>query len=100
NVDSLARQIGADRKTFEASVEVGTKGSFLLSRRARSKTILLNPLYFSENADVFIDHAAKCGATGIRTTMQLVQKAQGWPLSLIERTGEIAGTKISPQDVQ
>lgn len=29
-----------------------------------------------------------------------VQSAQGWPLSLIEKTGEIAGTKISAEDIQ
>jgi len=99
NTDSLAGQLGADRKSFNASIELGEKGSFLLSRRARSKTILLNPTYFSENAELFADHVAKCGAGGIKRTLELIRKAQGWPLPLIERTGEISGTKISPDDI-
>jgi hypothetical protein len=99
NVDALAGKIGIERKTFDASVEIGTKGSFLISRRARSKTVLLNPTYFSENADVFADHVAKCGATGVQKTLKLIQSAQGWPLSLIEKQMEIAGTKIDKDDL-
>lgn len=99
NVDALAGKIGVDRKTFDASVLIGTQGSFLVSRRARSKTVLLNPTYFSENADVFADHVAKCGAKGVEKTLKLIQSAQGWPLSLIEKQMEISGTKIDKDDL-
>lgn len=99
NVESLAGKLGADRKSFDASVEIGTKGNFLISRRARSKTVLLNPSYFSENADVFIDHVAKCGAQGVKNTLSLIQKAQGWPLSLIEKNREIGGCSITNDDI-
>ncbi|WP_445156701.1 hypothetical protein [Halomonas sp. E14] len=99
NADSLANKLGADRKAFDSSVEIGTKGNFLLSRRARSKTVLLNPSYFSENADIFVDHVAKCGAKGVERTLQLIQSAQGWPLSLIERTGEIGSRKVTVDDI-
>jgi len=100
NCDALAGKIGTDRKSFDASVEIGTKGSFLFSRRSRSKTILLNPTYFSENAEVFADHVAKCGANSVHNTLKLIRSAQGWPLSLIEKRGEILGSKISVDDVQ
>lgn len=100
NADALASKIGTDRKSFDASVEIGTKGSFLFSRRSRSKTILLNPTYFSENAEVFADHVAKCGASSVQKTLKLIRSAQGWPLSLIEKKGEILGTKISVDDIQ
>ncbi len=99
NVDALAGKIGIERKTFDASVAIGTQGSFLVSRRARSKTVLLNPTYFSENADVFADHVANCGAKGVEKTLKLIQSAQGWPLSLIEKQMEIAGTKIDADDL-
>lgn len=99
NADSLAGKIGTDRKSFDASIEIGTKGSFLFSRRSRAKTILLNPTYFSENAEVFADHVAKCGASSVQKTLKLIQSAQGWPLSLIEKTGEISGTKINAEDI-
>ena len=99
NADSLAGKLGADRKAFDSSVEIGEKASFLVSRRARSKSILLNPTYFSENADVFADHVANRGANSVKRTLELVRAAQGWPLSLIVSTGEIGGRKIDPQDV-
>lgn len=100
NADTLAGKIGTDRKSFDASIEIGTKGSFLFSRRSRSKTILLNPTYFSENAEVFADHVAKCGASSVQKTLNLIRSAQGWPLSLIEKNGEILGTNISGDDIQ
>lgn len=99
NADSLAGSIGADRKAFDSSVELGEKGGFLISRRQRSKTILLNPTYFSENAEIFADHVAKVGATSVKKTLALLAKAQGWPLSLIEKTSEIGGSKIGPDDI-
>lgn len=99
NVDSLAGKLGADKKDFEASIEIGTKGGFLISRRARAKTIILNPSYFSENSDIFIDHVAKSGASGIQNTLKFIQSSQGWPLSLIEDTMEIGGQAISHDDL-
>jgi hypothetical protein len=100
NADALAQKIGTDRKSFDASIEIGKKGSFLISRRSRSKNILLNPTYFSENAEVFADHVAKCGAHSVSRTLELIRAAQGWPLSIIEKRGEISGTKVSKDDVQ
>lgn len=103
NVDVLANKVGAlgnDRKVFDTSVELGQKGSFLISRRSRSRSILLNPTYFSENAEIFADHVAKSGATGVKRLLELVRKAQGWPLPVIEKTGEIHGTKVSPEEIQ
>src|SRR5690606_31777322 len=77
----------------------GKKGGFLISRRSRSKNILLKPTYFSENAEVFADHVAKCGAYSVRRALELIKSAQGWPLGLIEKTGEIRGSKISQDDL-
>lgn len=99
NVDSLSNHLGAERKAFDSSIEIGIKAGFLVARRARAKTIVLNPSYFSENADIFIDHAAKSGASGIQNTLKLIQSSQGWPLSLIEKTMEIGGRKISIDDL-
>ena len=99
NTDSLAGKLGADRKAFNDSIEIGEKASFLIMRRARAKNILINPTYFSENADIFSDHVAKQGANSVKHTLDLIRKAQGWPLSLIVSTGEIGGKKIDPSDV-
>ncbi len=94
STDSLAGKIGADRKAFNDSVEIGTKGGFLVSRRARGKDVLLNPSYFSENAELFADHVASVGAKSVDRTLQQLRGAQGWPVQLIEKTGEIAGSMV------
>jgi hypothetical protein len=99
NIDALAAAINADRKAFDESVGIGQKANFLLSRRHRSRNILLNPTYFSENADIFADHVAKSGAPSVQRALELVRSSQGWPLSLIEAQKEIAGRKVQPEDV-
>lgn len=99
NADALAGKLGADRKDFDSSIELGTKGRFLISTRHRSKDVLMNPTYFSENGDVFADHVAKCGAKTVQRTLELLKAAQGWPLSLIIKRGEIAGNAVSPDEI-
>lgn len=100
NADSLAGKLGADRKVFDDSVEIATKGGFIFSRRARAKNVLLNPAYFSENAEVFADHVASSGAKSVEQTLKLLKSSQGWPLSLIEKSGELAGNKLTPDSIQ
>jgi hypothetical protein len=100
NQDSLAGKLGVERSAFNDSVEIGTKGGFVVSRRARGKNVLLNPTYFAENAELFADHVAKSGASNVQKTLELLRASQGWPISLIEKQGEIAGTKLDPNGIQ
>lgn len=99
NIDALAAGIGTDRSSFDQSVEIGIKGSFLISKRSRAKNILLNPSYFSENAEIFSDHVAKNGASTVKKTLDLIRSSQGWPLSVIEKQQEINGTKIGTDEI-
>ncbi|EMB9880707.1 hypothetical protein T4Y61_12955 [Pseudomonas aeruginosa] len=99
NADSLASALGADRKAFDDSIEIGTKSSFLIKQRHRTRDILMNPTYFTENADIFADHVAKVGAKTVQHTLDLLKRAQGWPLALIEKTQEIGGKKVSADEV-
>jgi hypothetical protein len=99
NIDALAAALGTDRKSFDQSIEIGVKGSFLISRRSRAKVILLNPSYFSENAEIFSDHVAKSGAKTVQKTLELIRLSQGWPLALIEKNQEINGTKVGLEEI-
>ncbi|MCK9744979.1 hypothetical protein [Pseudomonas syringae] len=99
NADSLASALGAARRDFDNSIELGTKSSYLLKQRHRSRDILMNPTYFTENADIFADQVAKSGAKTVQNTLALLKRAQGWPLKLIEATGEIGGTKVSVDEI-
>lgn len=71
NADSLASALGADRKAFDDSIEIGTKSSFLIKQRHRTRDILMNPTYFTENADIFADHVADDYGTPIGAVYDL-----------------------------
>ena len=92
--------LGAEKKIVERNLRLGTEGGYILSKRARGKEILISPMFFSENADVFADLTAKSGAHNIKRILELVKKAQGWPLGIIEQTMSINGESISTQDLQ
>lgn len=90
---------GADKKIIDRSLKIGKDGGYILSKRARGKDILVSPLFFSENADIFADLTAKSGGTKIKRILDLLTTAQGWPLAIIEKKMEINGTKISIDDL-
>jgi hypothetical protein len=99
-VDTLRNSTGAEKKLFERNLDIGVKGSYLITRRHRGRDILLNPVYFSENSEVFADAVASSGAESIRDVLQAVSGAQGWPLSMIEKASRIGKTDIAPDQVQ
>jgi hypothetical protein len=66
---------------------------------ARGRPILISPFYFADNLDGFADVAASVGATAILSTLEKVKGSQGWPLSLIDATGEIGGVKLASIEV-
>src|SRR5690606_19335223 len=78
--------LGAEKKIVDRNLQFGTEGGYIMSKRARGREILISPLFFSENVDVFADLTAKSGASTIKRVLELVKKAQGWPLSIIEKT--------------
>ena len=99
NKDSLRSKLNADKKAFKDAVTIGSRGSFILSRRARGKDILINPTYYGENADLFADHVASTGADSVAHLMGLLRTAQGWPLKLVEEQQEILGVKVDSHSI-
>lgn len=97
--DSLFSRLGADAAVFKRVETLSSEGGLLLSKRARGQDILVSPVYFSDNLDALAAQAASGGAKNIERVLKLLSKAQGWPLSMIIRTGEINGTKISVQEL-
>lgn len=100
NVDRLRNSTGAEKKLFDRGLDIGVKGQFLVQRRHRGRNILLNPVYFSENADLFADAVAQSGADSVQQVIEAVRAAQGWPLALIERAAKIEQISITPAQVQ
>jgi hypothetical protein len=72
NVDRLRNDAGAESKLFDRNVEIGKQGSYLISRRHRGKDILINPVYFSENSEVFADLVAAKGADIVGKVLKTV----------------------------
>lgn len=91
--------IGAEKKIVDRNLQVGKEGGYIIDRKARGKTILLSPLFFSENSDVFADLTAKSGSKRIVQVLELIKRAQGWPLALVEKDMKINGEPISKDDL-
>ena len=99
-IDALQNKLGADKALFDRSIKVGTTGSYLVKRRFRGRDILINPTYFSENAEIFADAVAAKGATTVRRLLDAVGESQGWPLGLIEKRERLGHHSVSPDQLQ
>jgi len=94
NVDSLRNNLGADKKLFSRSISIGETGSYLIKKRCRGRDIIITPLYFSENADVFADVVANTGSQNVQKVLEAVKTLQGMPLSLIEKNKRIGNVDL------
>lgn len=91
--------IGAEKKIIDRNVQIGIEGGYILKERARGKDILVSPLFFSENYQLFADLAAKSGAKTVQRILDLIKESQGWPLSIIETTKMINGKAVTDDEI-
>ncbi len=98
-IDRLRTKTGADSKLFDRALDVGQKGSYLRLHRSRGRDIALSPTYFSENAEIFADMVAGAGSNQVKKLMAALHNMQGVPLSIIRKQKEIAGTKLSSEEL-
>ncbi|WP_157837394.1 hypothetical protein [Chryseobacterium sp. P1-3] len=91
--------IGAEKKIIERNVQIGVQGGYILNERTRGKDILISPLFFSENYQLFADLTAKSGAKTIQRILDLIKESQGWPLSIIEKTKMINGKIVTDEEI-
>lgn len=91
--------IGAEKKIVDRNVQIGVEGGYILNQRARGKDILISPLFFSENYQLFADLAAKSGAKTIQRILELIKESQGWPLSIIEQTKTVNGKSVTDDEI-
>lgn len=93
-------KLGAEKKILDRNLNIGIEGGYILTERTRGKDILLSPLFFSENYQLFADLTAKSGAKTIQRILELLKKSQGWPLSIIEKTMMINDETITHDELQ
>lgn len=95
NRDALFNQIGIEKKVFDRCLMVGSRSGILTEITARGKNILVSPHYFADNLVGLADIVAAAGAPALEATLSKLKSNQGWPISLVAKTGEIGGTKLS-----
>ena len=91
---------GAEKKLIDYVVDLGNQGGYVIQKRARGRTMLITPVYFSENLHAFADLAAGEGSTKVGKVISLLAKNQGWPLALIKQTRQIGDTPITDDDMK
>jgi hypothetical protein len=98
--DALMGRLGAQKQVFSRVELITQTGGLVIPKRARGQDVLVSPFYFADSLDALANHAAAGGARGVQAVLELLKKAQGWPLSLILSTGGINGTKLSATELQ
>ncbi|PPA68722.1 hypothetical protein [Jeotgalibacillus proteolyticus] len=96
---STIYELGAERKLVQRNLYIGEQGNYIINKRSRGKDILLSPVYFSENADLFSDLVAKSGAKSVQKILKLIKQAQGIPLHIVEQQKEIQGVKLTEAEI-
>jgi hypothetical protein len=99
-VDTLISTTGAEKKLLSRVVDVGKEGAYLRVHRSRGRDIALSPTYFSENAEIYADMVAGVGAKQVQKIIQALGKAQGIPLSIIQKRKEIAGISFTDDEMK
>ncbi|MED3659762.1 hypothetical protein [Bacillus velezensis] len=92
-------ELGAEKKLVDRNLQIGNEGNYILRKRSRGKDILLSPVFFSENTDLFIELVAKAGAKTVSKLLNLIKASQGIPLHIIETQKEIKGTKLTDNEI-
>lgn len=100
NKNSLYAKLGMDLQVFERCITLGSQSGIVAQHTARGKNILISPFYFADNLEGLADIVAGAGTPALQSTLKKVKDNQGWPLSLVESTGEIGGTKLSVTEAQ
>ncbi|MDB5992756.1 MAG: hypothetical protein JWQ10_4159 [Herbaspirillum sp.] len=92
--DALIGRLGAEIRLFNRCENIVSESGLVIAKRARGQDILVSPTYFADNLDSLADIAAAGGSGRVERVLRLIAKSQGWPLSLIEKQEEVAGTKL------
>lgn len=98
--DALINRLGAPMPLFGRVESIATEGGLVIPKRARGQDVLVSPFYFADSLDALASHAAAGSAKGVQRVLELLKKAQGWPLSMIIQRSEINGSKLSITELQ
>ncbi|MBW0449427.1 hypothetical protein EN871_11655 [bacterium M00.F.Ca.ET.228.01.1.1] len=97
--DALFNRLGADTRAFSRVETITQAGGLVVPKRARGQDVLVCPTYFADNLDALASLAAAGSAKKIEKIISIVKSTQGWPLSIILKTGEVNGTKLDASEL-
>lgn len=91
--------LGPEKQALKRVLDIGNDAGFIVSKRARGKTIFLSPGYFAEDPQALADLTALAGNSKLSQTLNLLKKHQGYPLSKIVTEREIVGCKLDDEEI-
>jgi hypothetical protein len=94
-----AYDFGAEKLLVDRILNIGTEGSFIISQRARGRSVLLSPTYFPENSQAYADLVSMGGSQRVRKVLDLLRMNQGWPLAKLMKDKEIASIRLDDKDI-
>jgi len=94
-----AYQLGAERSLVDRVLDIGNQGAFMIEQRARGRSVLVSPTYFSESQDAYADLVAGHGAGRVKKVLDLLRANQGWPLAKLQKDGELGGVALDRGDL-
>ena len=97
--DALLGRLGAEAAAFNSCENIVVTGGLVVPKRVRGHSILVSPAYFADNLDALADLAATGSSPRLARIFSLFRVFQGWPLSMIEASMEVGGTKIEKEDL-
>jgi hypothetical protein len=94
-----AYDFGAERTLVDKIIGIGTEGSFIVSHRARGRSVLLSPVYFPENSQAYADLVAAGGSQRVKNILELLKNNQGWPLGKIIGESALSDVPLDEKDI-
>jgi hypothetical protein len=99
NQDAMRSGLGIEASVFNRCVTIGSASGIISEHKARGRSMLISPFYFTDNLQGLADAAAAVGASAILSTLKKVHDNQGWPLSLVMKRQEIGGVKLDAAEL-
>jgi len=96
--DGLRDRLGIDKSVFDQCLKITSASGIVSEQVARGRPMLVSPFYFADNLDGLVDAAVASGANTIQSVLKKIKDNQGWPLSLVAKTGEIGGIKLDERE--
>lgn len=96
---TLRTRLDLDPETFERVLKIGEEGSYIHEIARPRGSLLISPVYFSENPDIFAEAVEKYGETMIKNVIELMRKHPGVPYELVLSTGQLGEVLIPPDEL-